>query len=196
MVLMGRVYAPAVETVRGWASDAPLGVVLAGGAARRAGGDKMRAPHRGRPLVSWAVDALRVAVPEVVVVAKPDTLLPALPVPVWHEPPAPRHPLAGVAHALARAGGRAVLVCAGDVPEPPPALLARLAADRSDSPAVVPRHAGGTEPLVALYRPAALGALRAAAQAGAPARRTVEELGATFIPAAPLVNVNYPNVKA
>ncbi len=174
----------------------PLGVVLAGGAARRAGGDKMRALHHGRPLLLWAVDALRAAVPEVVVLAKADTLLPELPVPVWHEPPAPRHPLAGVAHALGHARGRAVLVCAGDVPEPPPELLARLAADRGDAPAVVPRHAGGAEPLVALYRPVALAALRAAAAGSHPARRAVEELNPTWVSIAPLRNVNYPNVKA
>jgi molybdenum cofactor guanylyltransferase len=174
------------------AAPPPLGVVLAGGAARRAGGDKMRAPYRGRPLVCWAVDALAAVLPEVVVVAKAATRLPALAVAVWVEPDAPRHPLAGVAHALERAGGQAVLVCAGDVPEPPPALLARLAADRSAAPAVVPRHPGGAEPLVALYRPAARAHLLAAARAGAPARRVVEELGARWVDAAPLANLNAP----
>ena len=40
-------------------SAGPLGVLLAGGAARRTGGDKLRTPVRGRPLALWALDALR-----------------------------------------------------------------------------------------------------------------------------------------
>jgi molybdopterin-guanine dinucleotide biosynthesis protein A len=107
-----------------------IGVVLAGGAGRRMGGAKATAALAGRPLAAWAVDALREAgLAEVVVVAKADTPLPALDVPVWDdEPPEPRHPLAGVRHALARAGGADVLTLPVDLPLVPPALLRELAA--------------------------------------------------------------------
>lgn len=168
-----------------------LGVVLAGGAARRMGGDKMRREVEGKPLVRWAVEALCSVLDDVVVLAKADTLLPPLPVPVWIEPDEPLHPLAGVACALERALGRSVLVCAGDVVAPPREVLERLAGDGGDAPAVVPRHPGGSEPLFALYRPAALPALRAGAAAGAPARRVVEELGPRWIEGGPLRNVNF-----
>jgi molybdopterin-guanine dinucleotide biosynthesis protein A len=162
-------------------AECVLGAVLAGGAARRMGGEKMSRRLQGRPLVAHAVAALRAVVPEVVVVAKPDTRLPALDVEVWTEPAEPRHPLAGVAWALARGGGRPVLVLAGDMPRVPGSLLAALAGDAGAAPAVVPRHAGGPEPLVALYRPAALPALRGAAGAGAPARAAVTALGPDWI---------------
>ena len=87
----------------------------------------------GRPLVAHAVAALAATpgLAGVVVAARPDTTLPGdLEVDVWIEPgDGPRHPLAGIAHALERAR-RPVLVLAGDMPRVPSALLARLAAPR------------------------------------------------------------------
>src|SRR5439155_10908431 len=66
---------------------APVGVVLAGGAGRRMGGAKATALLAGRPLVAWAVEALRAGgLDEVAVAAKASTVLPALDVPVWLEP--------------------------------------------------------------------------------------------------------------
>ena len=63
---------------------APVGVVLAGGAGRRMGGAKATALLAGRPLVAWAVEALRAGgLDEVAVAAKASTVLPALDVPVW-----------------------------------------------------------------------------------------------------------------
>lgn len=170
-------------------------MVLAGGAARRFGGDKMRRAHGGRPLLQHAIEALWHALDDVVVVAKAATSLPPFDVPLWLEPDEPRHPLAGIGFALERAGGRSVLALAGDMPTAPAALLQRLAIDRGDAPAVVPRHHGGPEPLIAVYRPAALPALRAAAEAGAPARAAVEALGADWVEwadAAALRSVNRP----
>ncbi len=119
-------------------AEEPLGVVLAGGAARRFGGAKMTALLDGRPLVTHAVAALAATpgLAGVVVAARPDTTLPGdLGVDVWTEPgDGPRHPLAGIAHALERAG-RPVLVLAGDMPWVPPALLARLVAAGARRPA-------------------------------------------------------------
>ena len=103
---------------------------------------------------------------QVVVVAKPSTVLPALgDVAVWEEPEQPSHPLVGIAEALRRADGRWVLVCAGDMPFVPVSLLASLvslaaeAAEAADGgrrggggvaglrrprvPVGIPRRAGG-----------------------------------------------------
>jgi|1186.fasta_scaffold916620_2 molybdopterin-guanine dinucleotide biosynthesis protein A len=105
-----------------------VGVVLAGGAGRRMGGAKATALLAGRPLLVWALDALREAgLERRAVVAKRDTVLPELDVPVWIEPDAPRHPLAGVAHALERAG-EDIVTLPVDVPLVPVALLRELAA--------------------------------------------------------------------
>ena len=105
-----------------------IGVVLAGGAGRRMGGAKATSLLAGRPLVVWALDALREAgLERRAVVAKRDTALPALDVPVWIEPDEPRHPLAGVAYALKRARGEDVVTVPVDVPLVRPALLRELA---------------------------------------------------------------------
>jgi molybdenum cofactor guanylyltransferase len=92
----------------------------------------------------------------------PTLRVPGLPDPValWIEPDEPRHSLAGLRQALARAGGRPVLACAVDLPLITPALVAEVAgADAEGTPAVVPRAGGRLQPLLARYEPEALDAL-------------------------------------
>jgi molybdopterin-guanine dinucleotide biosynthesis protein A len=106
-----------------------IAAVLAGGAARRMGGAKATALLGGRPLVAWALGALAEAgIERRVVVAKAGTPLPELDVEVWVEPDEPRHPLAGVAYALERAGGEDVVTVPVDVPLVPADVLRALAA--------------------------------------------------------------------
>jgi molybdopterin-guanine dinucleotide biosynthesis protein A len=127
-----------------------IGVVLAGGAGRRMGGAKATALLDGRPLVTWALDALRAAgLPDVAVVAKGSTALPAdLGAPVWVEPDEPRHPLAGVVFALSRAGGEDVVTVPVDLPLVPSEALRALA---STPGCAVVRAGGRVQPLVARF---------------------------------------------
>jgi molybdopterin-guanine dinucleotide biosynthesis protein A len=179
-------------------SDAPVGVVLAGGRGRRLGGDKAIVELDGRPLAHYPVRALREVCDQVVVVAKRDSLLPPLSglADVWVEPDAPRHPLAGVVHALRLATGRAVLVVAVDLVLVDAATLRRLLDADPDggAAAVVARADGRLQPLCALYRPAALPALsRFAPDARAVA--VVAALGPVVVDlpdATVLLNVNAP----
>jgi molybdopterin-guanine dinucleotide biosynthesis protein A len=177
------------------ANHGPIGVVLAGGLGRRLGGAKATTPLAGRPLLAWPVEALGAALEEVVVAAKPATPLPALEVPVWVEPPEPVHPRAGLVCALRRAGGRAVLACAGDLPLVTPALVRALArAPAAGAPAVVPRAAGRLQPLLARYEPAALAPL-AAAPPGEALIASVERLGPRVVElddGEAFLNVNAP----
>jgi molybdopterin-guanine dinucleotide biosynthesis protein A len=153
----------------------PIGVVLAGGAGRRIGGSKAIVELRGTPLVLYPLRALQAVLAEVVVVAKQGTALPPLPaVPIWIEPAEPRHPLAGIVHALEGAGAttgieglaREILVSAGDLPFLDPELVERLVhADAHGAPAVVPRVGGRLQPLLARYAPAAHAPLSAALHA-------------------------------
>src|SRR5271169_6084302 len=102
----------------------PIGVVLAGGRGIRMGCSKSAVALRGRPLISYPLQALRAALGDVAVIGKPDLELPSLPgVMVWIEPEEPRHPLIGIVEAIALAGGRPVLVCAVDLPFVTPALI-------------------------------------------------------------------------
>jgi molybdopterin-guanine dinucleotide biosynthesis protein A len=70
----------------------------------------------GRPLISYPLAALEQAGIESVVVAKRDTPLPELPVPVWHERDEPTHPAVGIVTALQRSPSDIVIVVACDMP--------------------------------------------------------------------------------
>ncbi len=183
-------YVPAEDPRRSRAEAAgapPLGVVLAGGAASRF-------PEKVALILPRAVAALRAVLPEVVVAAKAEVQLPEMGVRVWREPPEPRHPLFGVGWALMRAE-RPVLALAGDMPSPDPRVLRALAGDRGSAPVVVPLHPGGSEPLCALYRPAARRALFDGAEAGTPARAIVAALGPDWLELeddAAFANINRP----
>ena len=162
----------------------PVGVVLAGGAGRRLGGDKARAPLAGRPLWAWVAAALATVVGEVVIAARPDTALEGCDREVWREPLAgPRHPLAGLAAALQRSGGRGVLACPVDLPFVTPGLLAALLT----APGDVAVAEG--QPLLGRFPAAAGPDLGAAARAGDPARATVAALAPTVVAVADAAHV-------
>lgn len=148
------------------------GVVLAGGAASRLPG-KLGADLGGRPLLAWPLDALGSVCERVAVVCKPGTKLPTVDAERWDEPENPAHPVAGLIHALERAG-TPILVCAGDMPFVTATDLELLAAElRPGMTAAVAFADGRLQPLLGAYAPAALELLRAA-PAGEPLTRTVE----------------------
>lgn len=174
-----------------------MGVVLAGGAGRRLGGDKASRLLAGRPLISYPLAALCAVVADVTIVAKPDTPLPALEtgIRVIREPPVPQHPVVGLVAALRAAQGRAVLVCAADLPFVTPAALAALRdAPVAGGAAVLAGESGRAQPLLGRYEPAALAALAGAAEdARRPLREVVVELDPVLIELSDvLFNVNAP----
>ena len=156
----------------------------------------MRVELAGKPLVAWPLVALAAELDEVAVVAKEATPLPeGLAAEVWVEPSEEFHPRAGILAALERAAGRAVLVCAGDMPLVTPQLVRELAgADAEGAPAVVPLAGGRVEPLLARYEPAASAGLRAA-NPDAPLTEAVLGLRPRLLEVAdlrPFLNVNTP----
>lgn len=143
----------------------PIGVVVAGGRGRRLGGGKAVIQLCGRPLISYPLAALKAVLPEVVVLAKAQTELPALPThtKVWSESETLQHPLVGLRRALELAEGRTVLVCAVDLPLVTPTLVRRLvAAEPESAQAVLAAHDGAVQPLLGRYSSHALESLRAA----------------------------------
>ena len=155
-----------------------IGAVLAGGGGRRIGGDKAMVELEGRPLVHYPLNVLRAVLDEVAIVAKQSTVLPGLDVEIaiWLEPEEPRHPLAGIVHALRCARGRPVVVVAGDMPFVTRGLVGALARERSrGAAAVVPRAGGLLQPLCARYEPRALSML-AGSDFASPARDVVGAL--------------------
>jgi molybdopterin-guanine dinucleotide biosynthesis protein A len=152
-----------------------VGAILAGGLGTRMGGAKPARALRGRPLAAYPAAVLAEVCARVVIVAKADSELPDLGLEVWTEPDEPRHPAAGIAHALERAG-EPVLVCAADMPfVTADACRALIAA----APALA--ASGRLQPLLAVYAPEAVSTLRAAAEAGHPLTRAVESLEMTRV---------------
>jgi molybdenum cofactor guanylyltransferase len=151
----------------------------------------------GRALLHYPIAVLRAVLDEVAVVAKRSTTLPALDVEVaiWLEADEPRHPLAGVIHALRCARGRPVVVVAGDMPFVTRGLVTALARERArGAVAVVPRAGGHLQPLCARYEPGALTTL-AAADLAAPLRDVIAGLTPRVLDwpdEEPFFTVNHP----
>ena len=157
--------------------------VLAGGRGTRMGGAKAMAPFRGAPLVMAPLAAARAAGLDAVVVAKPDTELPD--VPVWREQEAVAHPLAGLVAALEHGP---VVAVACDQPFVTPELLRALA--DHDGPAI----AAAGEPFPGRYEPSQLPVLREALAAEASLRATLGRLAPAVlgVPRELCASVNSP----
>jgi molybdopterin-guanine dinucleotide biosynthesis protein A len=177
----------------------PIGVILAGGQGRRIGGSKAIVNLRGRPLISYPLEAMWRALGSVAIVAKIDTELPSLAgVSVWIEPDEPRHPLLGVVHALGLADGRPVMVCAVDLPFVTSGLIRRISeTECGAAAAVIPTAGGRSQPLLGCYQPAALEPLTVALQStDVPMREAVAALDPLAFPVEDpeaLFNVNSPD---
>jgi molybdopterin-guanine dinucleotide biosynthesis protein A len=167
---------------------------LAGGKARRLGGAKAGTKLRGRYLVSYPVSALCDAGLTVAVVAKPETRLPELSVPVWLEPDEAGepvfHPLSGVVSALKRAGGP-IVAFGCDMPFVTAAFAGHLAS--LSAPLALPSIGGKLEPLAARYEPSLLPALEAALAERAPLREALARLDPLTVGEAELARFGEPD---
>ena len=144
----------------------------------------------GRPLIAYPLAAVEAAGLEPVVVAKADSRLPALDVPVWREPEGPSHPLCGIVAALRQAGGRAVVAVGCDMPFVTAALVARLAS--LDVALAAPLVDGAFEPLLARYEPSLVRALDRALDGRAPMREAIAALGPAPLREAELATLGDP----
>ncbi|HLY14429.1 MAG TPA: molybdenum cofactor guanylyltransferase, partial [Candidatus Limnocylindrales bacterium] len=139
---------------------ASSGIVLAGGASRRFGSDKLAEPIDGVSLLERSVAALAGIVAEIVVVIAPDRAEPGIrtagstPIRFVADAEPFGGPLAGLRTGLAAARGATVLVVGGDMPSMRPAVLERLL---RIAPAALGDQAGVLRPLpCALERDPAL----------------------------------------
>lgn len=149
-----------------------LGVVLAGGESLRMGGDKALLELDGVSLVERAVRRLAAICAHVVLADGGREILPGT-ASVADGPG--RGPAAGILGAANAHPGASLLVLACDLPRVPIALLGHLASPAAGDWAV-PRWQDRLEPLCALYRPAALDALRSQVQEGVLALHRLADL--------------------
>jgi molybdopterin-guanine dinucleotide biosynthesis protein A len=147
---------PPVSSSRtGNPNTAIVGVVVAGGSSSRFGSDKALAKLGGSTLVERALVTLRAVCSEVVVADAGRELLRG----VESVADGPGSgPAAAILGAARQRPERPLLVLACDLPLVTVALLERIAAIAAGD-WVLPRHAGGVEPLCALYRARAIDAL-------------------------------------
>ncbi|HEY2160168.1 MAG TPA: molybdenum cofactor guanylyltransferase [Solirubrobacteraceae bacterium] len=177
----------------------PIGVILAGGDGTRIGGSKAIVNLRGRPLISYPLEAMWRAMGSVAIVAKIDTQLPSVAgVTVWIEPDEPRHPLAGIVHALWLADGRPVVVCPVDLPFVTAGLIRRVAqTEWGHAGAVIASLGGRTQPLLGCYQPEALAPLTSRLERSeVPVREAVAALDPVLFEvedADELFNINSPD---
>ena len=135
------------------------GVVLAGGKGSRLGRTKAGVVVRGRTLAERAVELLSERCDPVVVVSRPDVLLPSLDVLIVHDRRGVRGPMNALATGLEAVETDDVLVLACDLPFSGP-VLDRLVAATPAGQAVAARD-DRLQPLCARYpRQAALDACR------------------------------------
>lgn len=138
--------------------DAASGVILAGGASRRMGRDKLRLNVGGKPLVQRAHGSLAKRCDEILLVTSSSTPeqenygLAARPIKDLR--PGQRGPLAGLEAALAAARHDRVFVAAGDMPLVPESLVNFLLESLSETGTrvAVPKYGGRLHPLCAAYR--------------------------------------------
>lgn len=149
-----------------------VGALLAGGAARRFGGQpKGLARLAGVRIADVALDALRGATGSQVVVANDPEARRWFPdMPVVADDVPGLGPLGGISTALRAAAGASVLVVAWDMPFVTAELLSELRRrGEGGASAVVPVHGEGgqAEPLCAWYAAESLGTCLALLEAGA-----------------------------
>jgi molybdopterin-guanine dinucleotide biosynthesis protein A len=127
-------------------------VILAGGQGARIGGDKGLQVLRGRPLISWVLEAMRGQSDEVFISANSGGYA-GFGYPVIADiTPDSAGPLAGLQAALRAARHDWVATVPCDTPFLPDDLIARLFAAVGDAEAAVATAAGKRQPTVALYR--------------------------------------------
>jgi molybdopterin-guanine dinucleotide biosynthesis protein A len=137
------------------------GAVLAGGRASRFGANKALAEFRGRPLIAYALDALRPLTSDLFIVAPPEAAYAPLGVPVRSDRHAGAGPLGGIHAALHEAICPVVVCLACDLPFVRTATIAYLLDRIEGYDAVVPVASAGLEPLHAVYAKSCLPAIEA-----------------------------------
>lgn len=137
----------------------PAAIVLAGGQSRRFGSPKADALFLGQPLLQRMVDALQPVANQIVVVHAPGQQLPSvtseIPLRTMADTVAGEGPARGLLTGIADVPGLAYAISC-DVPAVEPSVLALLRDELHNRDAAVPVVDDVPQPLMALYRVAAL----------------------------------------
>jgi len=127
-------------------------VILAGGKSARMGRDKARLEIGGRSLLARQIQLVReTGAGEVFISRRAGEDYTEFGCPVLYDRFKDAGPLAGIERALATVSSSRVLVVAVDMPNLAPVILKQLIERNGETMGVIPRIAGGMEPLAAIY---------------------------------------------
>jgi molybdopterin-guanine dinucleotide biosynthesis protein A len=179
------------------------GAVLAGGHSSRFGANKALVLLRGRPLIAYALDALRPLTSDLLIVADDQDAYGHLGVRVRPDRLSGSGPLGGIHAALHEAKHPIVVCLACDLPFAQPESIAYLLGQIEGHDAVVPCTSAGYEPLHAVYAKTCLPTIEAMLERGLlrvdalfSAVRTRRVMAEEFLPLDPtgraFWNVNTP----
>jgi molybdopterin-guanine dinucleotide biosynthesis protein A len=126
------------------------GIILAGGRSSRMGVDKGLMDFNGQPLVKYAIELLDMFCNDIIISANmPD--YERFGYPVVPDKKEGLGPAEGIISTLNKAKNEWCIILSCDVPFVTPSIINRLSEEIKNCNAVVPRHANGVEPLVAIY---------------------------------------------
>ncbi len=145
----------------------PVGLVLAGGRARRMGGGlKALVPFRGAPMLAYAIEALRPHCSRLLLSANQPEPFRPFGLPVVPDLRTGHGPLAGLQAGLLAADGAPMLVLACDLPLIQAADIAPLVSAGGRDSVAIYGHERGREPLVGWYGPGVMGGIEGQLERG------------------------------
>lgn len=136
------------------------GIVLCGGRSTRMGQDKGSLRFGAETFLARSIRLVGAVADDVIVVTRPEHILPEWPVRIVHDPVAGLGPLAGIAAGLGASSSDLNVVVACDMPLIRPAVLSRLLELRGDADICLAVLDGRASPLCAVYRSAVAGVAR------------------------------------
>lgn len=126
------------------------GIILAGGESLRMGQDKGLAVLHNKPLITYAIAALKPLVTDILIIADP-TAYKHFGYPVYPDQFPDSGPLGGIVTGLQRSNTAYNVVMSCDTPFVSTGLLRHLLSQAQSHDVILPVHEGREEPLTALY---------------------------------------------
>lgn len=136
------------------------GIVLAGGRSRRMGTDKSMIKLKDKPLIEYAIDALKPLCSKVVISSN-SNIYDFTGCEVWADELSVRAPIVGIYSCLKRSGTEVNILLSCDMPLVSYAMLEYLLGNSASYDITVPVHDGNfIEPLCGIYKKSSLKILK------------------------------------
>ena len=142
-------------------------IIMAGGESRRMGVDKSMLPFKGHALIETIAEQLRGSFSQILISANEVEKLAFLDLPIIRDRVSGQGPLMGIASALEASANELNLVVACDIPYIDMRYIRRMLMEANGADAVIPATGDEKyEPLFAVYRKSALGAINEVLSSG------------------------------